>query len=47
MFCDALSGMRRRELMGLQCDLAQGVLYSEPIPADQLALLLRRGGPLA
>ena len=36
-----------RELMGLQCDLAQGFLYSEPIPADQLALLLRRGGPLA
>jgi predicted signal transduction protein with EAL and GGDEF domain len=36
-----------RELLALQCDQAQGFLYSEPIPADQLALLLRRGGPLA
>jgi len=35
------------ELLALQCDQAQGFLYSEPIPADQMALLLRRGGPLA
>ncbi|NUO71438.1 MAG: EAL domain-containing protein, partial [Frateuria sp.] len=36
-----------RELQALRCDQAQGFLYSEPVPADQLALLLQRGGPLA
>ena len=36
-----------RELLALRCDQAQGFLYSEPLPADQLGMLLRRGGPLA
>jgi len=36
-----------RELLSLRCDQAQGFLYGEPVPADRLALLLRRGGPLA
>jgi diguanylate cyclase len=35
------------ELLALRCDQAQGFLYSEPVSADQLAMLLRRGGPLA
>jgi diguanylate cyclase (GGDEF)-like protein len=35
-----------RELKTLRCDVAQGFLYSEPMPADRLAALLRRGGVL-
>lgn len=32
-----------RELLGLRCELAQGFLYSPPVPADELARLLRDG----
>jgi len=32
-----------RELMSLQCDMAQGYLYSQPLAADELARLLRDG----
>jgi predicted signal transduction protein with EAL and GGDEF domain len=33
-------------LKALQCDLAQGFFYSPPVPADQLARMLRAGGRL-
>ncbi|HYF21296.1 MAG TPA: sensor domain-containing phosphodiesterase [Ramlibacter sp.] len=33
-----------RELVSLQCDLAQGYLYSPPVPAAELARMLRAGG---
>jgi EAL domain-containing protein (putative c-di-GMP-specific phosphodiesterase class I) len=33
-----------RELMSLQCDVAQGYLYSQPLPAEALAQLLRDEG---
>ncbi|CAA9399821.1 MAG: diguanylate cyclase/phosphodiesterase (GGDEF & EAL domains) with PAS/PAC sensor(s) [uncultured Ramlibacter sp.] len=36
-----------RELRLLRCDLAQGFLYSPPVPAEQLAGMLRSGGRLA
>ncbi|HZY19974.1 MAG TPA: sensor domain-containing phosphodiesterase [Ramlibacter sp.] len=34
------------ELLALRCEQAQGFLYSAPVPADELAVLLRRGAPL-
>jgi diguanylate cyclase len=36
-----------RELAGLHCDLAQGYLYSPPVPAAELARMLRAGGSFA
>jgi predicted signal transduction protein with EAL and GGDEF domain len=35
-----------RELRALRCDMAQGFLYSPPVPADELARMLLRREPL-
>ena len=35
-----------RELQALRCDFAQGFLYSPPVPADELACMLRSRAPL-
>ncbi|MEN6430443.1 MAG: EAL domain-containing protein, partial [Coriobacteriales bacterium] len=34
-----------RYLRLLKCDMAQGFLFSKPIPSDDLAAIMRRGAP--
>lgn len=34
-----------RSLRGLGCDVMQGFLFSRPVPADEMAKLLRQAQP--
>jgi diguanylate cyclase (GGDEF)-like protein/PAS domain S-box-containing protein len=41
---EGVETMAQRDFLGaIGCDVVQGYLYSRPLPADQMALLLRKG----